>query len=41
VTRRDPTIVARVWPVAEAFTALILLDLYVQHLGFQALGCGR
>jgi len=39
VTRRDPTIVARVWPVAEAFTALILLDLYTQHLGYRALWC--
>jgi len=38
VTRRDPTIVARVWPVAEAFTAIILLDHYAQHLGYQALG---
>lgn len=37
VTRRDPTIVARVWPVAEAFTALILLDLYMQHLGYRAM----
>ena len=37
VTRRDPTIVARVWPVAEAFTALVLLDLYAQHLGYRAL----
>ena len=26
VTRRDPTLVARIWPVAEAFTAMILLD---------------
>ncbi len=38
VTRRDPTIVARVWPVAEAFTALILLDQYMLHLGSRALG---
>lgn len=37
VTRRDPTIVPRVWPVAEAFTAMILLDHYMQHLAFQAL----
>jgi chorismate synthase len=37
VTRRDPTIVARVWPVAEAFTALVLLDQYAMHLGYQAL----
>ena len=26
ITRRDPTIVARIWPVAENLTALILLD---------------
>ena len=37
VTRRDPTIVARVWPVAEAFTALILLDQYMIHLACQSL----
>ncbi len=37
VTRRDPTIVARVWPVAEAFTAMVLLDAYMQHLGYRAL----
>ncbi len=37
VTRRDPTIVARVWPVAEAFMAIILLDHYMMHLGYQAL----
>ena len=37
VTRRDPTIVARVWPVAEAFTALVLLDQYMQHVGYRAL----
>jgi chorismate synthase len=37
VTRRDPTIVARVWPVAKAFTAILLLDHYMQHLAFQSL----
>ena len=37
VTRRDPTIVPRVWPVAEAFTAMILLDHLMQHRGFQAM----
>jgi len=37
VTRRDPTIVARVWPVAEAFMAFVLLDQYARHLGYQAL----
>ena len=31
VTRRDPTIVARIWPVAEAFTSLILLDQYMMY----------
>jgi chorismate synthase len=37
VTRRDPTIVPRIWPVAEAFTAMILLDHYLQHLAFQSM----
>ncbi len=37
VTRRDPTIVARVWPVAEAFTALILVDQLMMHLAYQAI----
>jgi len=37
VTRRDPTIVARVWPVAEAFTAMILLDGLMQHLAYRAI----
>jgi len=36
VTRRDPTIVARVWPVVEAQTALIVLDNYMQHVAYQA-----
>ena len=40
VTRRDPTIVSRVWPVAEAFTAIILLDQYMMHLAYQSL-CGN
>jgi chorismate synthase len=37
VTRRDPTIVARVWPVVEAFTAMIILDAYMHHIGYQAM----
>ncbi len=37
VTRRDPTIVARMWPVVEAFTAMIILDSYMQHVGYQAM----
>ncbi len=37
ITRRDPTIVARIWPVAENYTAMVILDLLVAHLGYQAL----
>ena len=37
ITRRDPTIVARIWPVAENFTALILLDNLIAHFGYQKL----
>jgi len=37
VTRRDPTIVARIWPVAEAFTAILLLDHYMMHLAYRAI----
>ncbi len=37
VTRRDPTLVARIWPVAEAFTAMILLDHLMMHMGYQAM----
>lgn len=37
VTRRDPTIVSRVWPVAEAFTAIVLLDQYILNAAYQAM----
>ncbi|MCG3178057.1 MAG: Chorismate synthase [Phycisphaerae bacterium] len=37
ITRRDPTIVARVWPVAEAMTALILLDNLIAYYGYEAM----
>lgn len=37
VTRRDPTLVARIWPVAEAFTAMILVDHLMMHKGYQAM----
>jgi chorismate synthase len=37
ITRRDATIVARIWPVAENLTALILLDNLVAHFGYQKL----
>ncbi|MGQ9455382.1 MAG: chorismate synthase [Armatimonadota bacterium] len=35
VTRRDPTIVNRVWPVAESFVAIVLLDMLMLHYGYQ------
>ena len=38
VTRRDPTVVARIWPVAEAFMAIVLLDHYMMHLAYRATG---
>jgi chorismate synthase len=37
ITRRDPTIVARVWPVAENYTSMILLDHLMMHYGYQKL----
>jgi len=37
ITRRDATIVARIWPVAENYTALVILDHLLVHYGYQAL----
>jgi chorismate synthase len=37
ITRRDPTIVARIWPVAENYTAMIILDYLLMHYGYQSL----
>jgi len=37
ITRRDPTIVARIWPVAENYTAMVILDHLLMHYGYQAL----
>lgn len=37
ITRRDPTIVARIWPVAENYTAMLILDALMLHYGYQAL----
>jgi chorismate synthase len=37
ITRRDPTIVARVWPVAENYTAMVILDHLFVHHGYQLL----
>lgn len=37
ITRRDPTIVGRIWPVAENYTAIVLLDYLIAHYGYQTL----
>ena len=37
ITRRDPTIVNRIWPVAENYTSLVLLDNLMAHFGYQTL----
>jgi chorismate synthase len=37
ITRRDPTIVGRIWPVAENYTAMVILDHLMSHLGYQAI----
>jgi chorismate synthase len=36
ITRRDPTIVARIWPVAENYTAMVILDHLMAYYGYQA-----
>jgi len=37
ITRRDATIVARIWPVAENYTAMVILDNLIAHYGYQML----
>jgi chorismate synthase len=37
ITRRDSTITARIWPVAENYTAIVLLDHLIAHYGYQRL----
>jgi len=37
ITRRDATIVARIWPVAENYTAIVVLDHLIAHYGYQRL----
>ncbi|MEW5946778.1 MAG: chorismate synthase [bacterium] len=37
ITRRDPTIVARIWPVAESCAAMTILDHLMAHYGYQEL----
>jgi chorismate synthase len=36
ITRRDPTIVGRIWPVAENYTSMVILDHVLMHHGYQA-----
>lgn len=36
ITRRDPTIVGRIWPVAENYTSMVILDQVLMHHGYQA-----
>ncbi|MBN1787892.1 MAG: chorismate synthase [Sedimentisphaerales bacterium] len=35
ITRRDATIVARVWPVAENYTAMVILDSLMAYYGYE------
>ena len=37
ITRRDATIVGRIWPVAENYTALVILDHLFAHYAYQTL----
>jgi len=37
ITRRDATIVSRIWPVAENYTAMVILDHLIAHYGYQEL----
>ena len=37
ITRRDPTIAGRIWPVAENYTAMVILDNLIAHYGYQGL----
>jgi len=37
ITRRDATIVGRIWPVAENYTAMVILDNLIAHYGYQTL----
>jgi chorismate synthase len=37
ITRRDPTIVGRIWPVAENYTAMVILDALIAHYGYEAI----
>ena len=39
--RCDPAIAGRIWPVAESYMAMILVDNPIVHYGYQALRAGR
>ncbi len=41
ITRRDATIVGRIWPVAENYTAMVILDHLMMHYGYQNLKNGE
>ena len=41
ITRRDPTIVARIWPVAENYTALVILDALMAFRGYETFKRGQ
>jgi chorismate synthase len=41
ITRRDPTITGRIWPVAENYTAMVILDHLIAHYGYQAIKNGE
>ena len=37
ITRRDPTIAGRIWPVAENYTAMVILDNLLAYYGYEAI----
>jgi len=37
ITRRDATITGRIWPVAENYTAMVILDNLMAHYGYQTI----
>ena len=37
ITRRDATIVGRIWPVVENYTSIVILDHLLAHYGYQML----
>ena len=37
ITRRDVTIAGRIWPVAENYTAMVILDNLIAYYGYEVL----